>query len=139
MTTPDSPPAPASSPVITADELAILLATDAPVRVLDVRWSLAEPDGRSAFRRAHIPGSIYVDLDTELSRHGDPTEGRHPLPTIADLQEAARRWGLRAGETVVVLDDLNGLSAARAWWLVALGWAGGCAAARRRPHGVATR
>lgn len=92
------------------------------VRVLDVRWSLAAPDGRPAFRAAHLPGSVFVDLERELARHGDPTEGRHPLPDVAELQAAARRWGLRAGQPVVVLDDGPGLAAARAWWL--LRWAG---------------
>ena len=109
-------------PLITTVELAQLLTGDSPPRVLDVRWSLGAPDGRPAFAREHIPGAVYVDLETELSGSGAPTDGRHPLPRIADLQAAARRWGLRAGDAVVVLDDVAGLSAARAWWL--LRWAG---------------
>ncbi|WP_019136517.1 sulfurtransferase [Cellulomonas massiliensis] len=96
--------------------------TPSAVRVLDVRWSLAAPDGRPAFRAAHVPGAVFVDLERELARHGDATEGRHPLPDVADLQAAARGWGLRAGQPVVVLDEGPGLAAARAWWL--LRWAG---------------
>lgn len=92
------------------------------LHVLDVRWSLAAPDGRPAFRAAHVPGSVFVDLEHELARPGSGPEGRHPLPAVADLQAAARRWGLRAGGRVVVLDDGPGLAAARAWWL--LRWAG---------------
>ncbi len=89
-----------------------------PVRVLDVRWRLDRPDGRSAYREGHIPGARYVDLDRELAAHGAPTDGRHPLPRIGDLQESARRWGIDDGDTVVVYDDVNNLSSARAWWLL---------------------
>jgi len=104
--------------LITADELAALIEGDAPVRILDVRWRLDRPDGRPDYLAGHIPGAVYVDLDTELAAHGAPTDGRHPLPDTAALQEAARRWGIDDGDTVVVYDDLKSLSAARAWWLL---------------------
>jgi thiosulfate/3-mercaptopyruvate sulfurtransferase len=104
--------------LISAEELADLIVADAPVRILDVRWRLDRPDGRPEFLEGHIPGAVYVDLDSELAEHGAPTEGRHPLPSTARLQSAARRWGLNDGETVVVYDDLKSLSAARAWWLL---------------------
>lgn len=92
-------------------------AGDAP-RILDVRWSLANPDGRDEYLEAHLPGAVYVDLETELSAHGDPGDGRHPLPGREQMQEAARRWGLRDGEPVVVHDAGTGVPAARAWWLL---------------------
>lgn len=95
-----------------------LVAGGAPPRLLDVRWSLAEPDGRAAYRRGHLPGAVWVDLEHELARSGRPDEGRHPLPATADLQAAARRWGLNEGDLVVAYDDANGLAAARAWWLL---------------------
>ncbi|SFS17558.1 thiosulfate/3-mercaptopyruvate sulfurtransferase [Microbacterium sp. cf046] len=107
--------------LISADELAGLLSAVPAVRVLDVRWRLDRPDGRPEFLDGHIPGAVYVDLDTELAEHGAPTDGRHPLPSTQRLQAAARRWGLNDGETVVVYDDLKSLSAARAWWLLADG------------------
>ncbi|NLF05950.1 MAG: sulfurtransferase [Actinomycetales bacterium] len=108
--------------LVSVSSLAASLAAGEPVHLLDVRWSLAVPDGRDAYRAGHLPGAVYVSLDTELSRHGAPEEGRHPLPDVSALQDAARRWGLRSGERVVVYDDGPGLAAARAWWL--LRWAG---------------
>lgn len=107
-----------SDALIDADELAGLIARGAPVRVLDVRWRLDRPDGRAAFAEGHIPTAAYVDLDTELAAHGRPEDGRHPLPSTDALQAAARRWGIREGDAVVVYDDLRGMSAARAWWLL---------------------
>ncbi|MFF2054088.1 sulfurtransferase [Leifsonia sp. NPDC058194] len=105
-------------PLVSASELAAELAGSTPPRLLDVRWKLGGPPGSEEFERGHIPGAVYVDLDTELAGHGAPTDGRHPLPRIADFQEAARRWGLDDGDAVVVYDDVSGTSAARAWWLL---------------------
>lgn len=70
------------------------------------------------YARGHIPTAVYVDLDSELAKHGKPIDGRHPLPDRADLESAARRWGLNHGESVVVYDDAFGMAAARAWWLL---------------------
>ena len=106
------------STLISAADLAALLVAGPAPRLLDVRWKLGGPPGRGEFRRGHLPGAVYVDLDTELAGHGVPADGRHPLPELADLQAAARGWGLDDGDTVVVYDDLGNLSAARAWWLL---------------------
>ena len=109
--------------LITADELADRLADPATdTVVLDVRWSLTGPPGHGEYLTGHVPGAVYVDLDTELARHGVPTDGRHPLPDLPDLQAAARRWGVGPGSTVVVYDGQGNLAAARAWWL--LRWGG---------------
>jgi thiosulfate/3-mercaptopyruvate sulfurtransferase len=70
----------------------------------------------------HRRGAVYFDPSTVGAAAPGGTAGRHPLPELADLQRAARSWGLTAGRPVVVYDDNGGLSAARAWWL--LRWAG---------------
>lgn len=108
-----------SPPVIDTRELRRALA-DArrPVRLLDVRWRLDLPEGRPAYLAGHLPGAVYVDLERELTRPGHPEEGRHPLPTLADLELSARSWGLDAGDLVVAYDDNDGVAAARAWWLL---------------------
>jgi thiosulfate/3-mercaptopyruvate sulfurtransferase len=108
--------------LIDAPGLHQLLAGDPAVVVLDVRWALGDPNGRAHYEAAHIPGAVYVDLETELAAPGQAGRGRHPLPDPAELQEAARRWGVSTGSHVVAYDDVGNLSAARAWWL--LRWAG---------------
>jgi thiosulfate/3-mercaptopyruvate sulfurtransferase len=107
------------SVLITAGELATVLDD---VVLLDVRWKLGGPPGHPEFLEGHIPGAVYVDLDTELATHGAPTEGRHPLPSLIKLQDAARRWGVRRDRPVVIYDNWMNMAAARAWWL--LRWAG---------------
>jgi thiosulfate/3-mercaptopyruvate sulfurtransferase len=104
--------------VITATELAALIEASDPVTVLDVRWRIDEPDGRSAYLRGHIPGAVYVSLEDELSDHRIAGRGRHPLPSGRNLETAARRWGIREDSLVVVYDDWNRAGSARAWWVL---------------------
>jgi thiosulfate/3-mercaptopyruvate sulfurtransferase len=108
--------------LIDAATLRGLLDGPEPPAVLDVRWALGDPAGREHYLAGHLPGAVYADLDAELAAAPAPEAGRHPLPDPSALQEAARSWGLRAGQPVVVYDDNGGLAAARAWWL--LRWAG---------------
>ncbi|HEX5146637.1 MAG TPA: sulfurtransferase, partial [Conexibacter sp.] len=93
-----------------------------PPVVLDVRWRLGDDTGPARYAAGHVPGAVRVDLDAELASPPSPAEGRHPLPPLGALQAAARRWGISQRSRVVVYDDSNGLSAARAWWL--LRWTG---------------
>ena len=114
-----------SDVLISADELLTRMAGTPAPRLLDVRWTLPKPDGREDFAAGHIPGALYVDLDTELADHGestDPTAGGHPLPSPEAFQETVRSWGIDEDTEVVVYDDNSSLGAARAWWL--LRWAG---------------
>ncbi|MFI9642277.1 sulfurtransferase [Micromonospora sp. NPDC051925] len=108
-------------PLIEPDRLAAELAQPDPPTLLDVRWRLTGPPGREDYTAGHLPGAVFVDLDTALC--GPPGgAGRHPLPDPAALQAALRAAGVRAGHPVVVYDGGDGLAAARAWWT--LRWAG---------------
>ena len=104
--------------LISAEQLAAELASRHDIRVIDVRWVLGGPPGLGEYLAGHIPGAAYADLDTELAAHGEPADGRHPLPSRETLQGAVRRWGVNPGDTVVVYDGAGNLSAARAWWLL---------------------
>ncbi|GDY30299.1 sulfurtransferase [Gandjariella thermophila] len=108
-------------PLISTSDLARAVAAGERPTLLDVRWRLGGPPGRLDYERGHLPGAVFVDLDTELA--GEPgAGGRHPLPEPDTLQEVLRRAGVRAGHPVVAYDAGDGSTAARAWWL--LRWAG---------------
>lgn len=104
--------------LISVDELMPLVAGAKPPAILDVRWRLDQPDGSAAHEAGHIPGSVYVSLDDDLSDHARIGGGRHPLPSGSHLRAAARRWGLRTHQPVVVYDDWNRAGSARAWWVL---------------------
>lgn len=84
--------------------------------LLDARWSLGRSDGHDQYLAGHIPGAVFLDVERDLTRHGEPHEGRHPLPPDAALAAATRRWGVRQGAPVVIYDDDRMLPASRAWW-----------------------
>ena len=111
--------------LISADELTLALSGTTPPVLLDVRWRLGGPPGHDEYLAGHIPGAVFVDLDSELALPPDvrrPQDGRHPLPRPAALEADMRRWGISDGSVVVAYDDSGNLAAARAWWL--LRWAG---------------
>jgi thiosulfate/3-mercaptopyruvate sulfurtransferase len=109
--------------LISVAELAAAL-DDPDLRIADVRWSLAAPAaGRVAYAAAHLPGAVFVDLDTVLTAPVGP--GRHPLPDPAAFAAALGALGIGRGHRVVAYDDAGGTVAARLWWMLdALGQAG---------------
>lgn len=111
---------PVDDPVVTVDWLAGALAGPRVPRVLDVRWRLGGPPPDEAFAAGHVPGAGSLDLETELAAHAreDRVGGRHPLPEPAAFSAAMRRAGVHSGRTVVVMDEADGTSASRAWWLL---------------------
>lgn len=109
-------------PLIGADELIQQLSAPRLPAILDVRWTVIGPPGRDAYRAGHIPGAIFADVESGLSRPATTGSGRHPLPDAVALQDYLRSLGVDQDAPVVVYDDSGGRSAARAWWL--LRWAG---------------
>ena len=83
--------------------------------LLDVRWRLGGPPGIDSYRRGHLPGAVFADLDRDLAGPPGPA-GRHPLPDPAAFQAAMRAAGVSQGRPVVVYDDGDATIAARGWW-----------------------
>jgi len=105
-----------SGVLIEAAELQAALGSASPPTVLDVRWRLNAPSAIDDHRRSHIPGSHFVDLDSELA--GPPGAGRHPLPDLEVFGAAMRRCGVSRGRPVVIYDTADAISASRAWWML---------------------
>ena len=108
-----------NGPLVATEWLAARLG-DPGVRVVDVRWYLPTvgKQGRAEYGRGHLPGAVYVDLDTELAGPKGSGAGRHPLPAAEAFAAAMGRAGIGAGTGVVVYDDAGGSIAARLWWML---------------------
>lgn len=104
-------------PLVSADWLAENLDQ---VHVFDSRSYL---DGRSAteaFERGHLPGSVFVSLDNDLSAPPSQPGGRHPFPTPAAFAAAMGRLGYAGAKPAVIYDDVGGGMAARLWFMLHL-------------------
>ncbi len=91
--------------------------------VFDVRHELAHVDeGRRAYAEGHVPGAYFLHLDEDLSGPATGSNGRHPLPDIAEFARRMNERGVAPATQVVVYDDTGGSYALRLWWM--LRWLG---------------
>ena len=64
---------------------------DPDLRVVDFRWYLLRRNGRDEYDRGHIPGAVFVDLESVTGKEGG---GRHPLPVAQQFEEEMQRAGV---------------------------------------------
>ena len=122
--------------LISVAELRALQDRGTPLMVFDCSFDLMNPAaGEEQYRKAHIPGAIYANLDTDLSDQGivepDGTHrphpdaasgGRHPLPGREKFAMWLSSVGF-ANNMQAVVYDRNGVNyCGRLWWM--LKWAG---------------
>jgi len=110
--------------LITADQLRA--AGSGPV-IVDTSFDLADTNaGEASWRASHLPGSVYLHLERDLSgpKTGPNGEfrGRHPLPERAVFAATLARCGITPRTQVVALDRQGAMFAARLWWM--LRWMG---------------
>ncbi len=106
----------ARSPVISPAQLVERLG-DPGLRIADDRWVLGSPGaGREAYDAGHIPGAIFLDLDSDLVASEGP--GRHPLPSPDVFRARLEAAGIGSEHDVVAYDDVGGWVAARLWWML---------------------
>jgi len=91
--------------------------------VFDVRHDLTDhAAGHRAYQQGHIPGAVFLDHEQDLAAPRTGTNGRHPLPPLADFAALMRLQGLTPARQAVVYDDGSGAFAAHLWWM--LRWLG---------------
>ena len=86
--------------------------------VIDARGG---PDARDRYLKGHIPGALFVDLETQLSNKAPHAKdgGRHPLPKIESFTQLLSELGIANDSPVIVYDDKMGANAAaRFWWMM---------------------
>lgn len=105
------------TPLINAADVSRLVS-HGEVVVIDARGGA---DARQRYEAAHLSGSLFVDLESELSaKRTDAAEGgRHPLPEPRAFSALLGKAGIRAASHVLVYDDKAGANAAaRFWWMM---------------------
>lgn len=86
--------------------------------IIDARGG---PDAKGRYLNGHIPGALFVDLETQLSEKAPDAKdgGRHPLPDIKTFTKLLGELGISNDTPVIVYDDKNGANAAaRFWWMM---------------------
>lgn len=100
-------------PLISTDELvAVLGAPD--LRVIDGSWHLDGRDAAAQFAEAHIPGTVFFDLEA-VSDADSPLP--HMLPAPEAFAASVGALGVSADDHIVVYDTAGLFSAARVWWM----------------------
>jgi thiosulfate/3-mercaptopyruvate sulfurtransferase len=106
------------STLVCPGELAPRLA-DPDWAIVDCRFDLAAPDkGEYDYLDEHVPGAIYAHLDRDLSSARNGRNGRHPLPSVRQMEERFSSMGIDQNVQVVVYDASSGVMAARLWWML---------------------
>lgn len=101
-------------PFVSVDDLGRLLAEPSIDTVIaDVRWYLDGRDARAAHGAGHVPGAVFVDVDTDLSTHAEAIDGRHPFPSPDEFARAMSRLGIGDDSWVIAYDDTGGMTAGR--------------------------
>ena len=97
---------------------------DPALRILDCSVMMEISDqgdrkygsGRAAWDKAHIPGSAFVDILTDLGPRNSPAVPLMcPLPDFADAMES---FGIGDGNQIVLYDRTNHAWAACVWWML---------------------
>ncbi|MBC7718178.1 MAG: sulfurtransferase [Chitinophagaceae bacterium] len=125
--------------LISAEQLQVLVASKAPLRIFDCSFDLAQPHwGGEQYLASHIPGAVYANLDTDLSaKHGavgthgvitatgadaPASGGRHPLPNRERFAQWLSSVGFDNTMQAVVYDRNGANYCGRLWWM--LQWVG---------------
>jgi thiosulfate/3-mercaptopyruvate sulfurtransferase len=111
-----------------ADLQALMSASGSKdVKIWDCSGDLMNPPAaRAAFEQTHIAGSVFIDLDKDLSDKTDATDkasgGRHPLPSREKFAAWVGAMGITPDCQVIVYDRNGCNYCGRAWWM--LQWIG---------------
>jgi thiosulfate/3-mercaptopyruvate sulfurtransferase len=84
--------------------------------VLDASWHLPDSgrNAREEYRAAHIPGAHFFDIDTIVA---PGSEQPHTLPDAKTFAFAVREFGITNGSKIIIYDNSDFRTAARAWWM----------------------
>ncbi|GAB6255911.1 MULTISPECIES: rhodanese-like domain-containing protein [Peribacillus] len=104
--------------IIEKEELLPLLNSN-DIRICDCRFQLGTPDaGYKAYKKDHILGAVYFDLEKDLSGQVKEHGGRHPLPDLETIKGKLESHGVTNDTVLIAYDGGEGSFASRFAWLL---------------------
>jgi thiosulfate/3-mercaptopyruvate sulfurtransferase len=87
------------------------------LRIVDASLHLgsADRDARAEFEAGHIPGAVFMDLES-LVDNDSPVPGTLPSPEM--FASRMQKLGLGDGSRIVLYDDSDIRTSARAWFML---------------------
>ncbi|MEZ5757197.1 MAG: 3-mercaptopyruvate sulfurtransferase [Emcibacteraceae bacterium] len=106
---------PGTSSLVTTEWLAENMS-DPNIRILDATWYLpnSENNAKAEYAQSHIPGALYFDID-EIADTDIPLP--HMMPSNEKMSSRVRKMGISNRNHIVVYDNSDFNSAARAWFM----------------------
>jgi thiosulfate/3-mercaptopyruvate sulfurtransferase len=93
--------------------------SDENLIIIDCRFSLQDPHyGEKAYKEAHIPKAISVNLDKDLAGNAGEHGGRHPLPDMKTFSKLMESLGVSSNSEVLIYDDGDLAAPSRLWWML---------------------
>lgn len=88
------------------------------LRIVDASWHLdGSRDAAGEYEAAHIPGAVFMDL---AGLADEKTELPMMLPSAEKFASRMQSLGLGDGSRIVLYDNSDVKTAARAWWMLRL-------------------
>ena len=87
--------------------------------IVDTRFNPMDKEyGKRSYEFSHIKGAVRIDIETQLSSEVKEHGGRHPLPSIEELQKTFENIGISNDSIVVAYDEGDLSGPARLWWIL---------------------
>ena len=87
------------------------------LRVVDASWHLDARDAVGEYEAGHIPGAVFMDLGGLADA---TTDLPMMLPQAEKFASRMQSLGLGDGSRIVLYDDSDVKTSARAWWMLRL-------------------
>jgi thiosulfate/3-mercaptopyruvate sulfurtransferase len=91
--------------------------SDQDLVVIDCRLDLFDREkGKHDYLKNHIPGSFFLDINTDFAGSKKTHGGARPLPRLEEFINKIENLGISNDSKIVVYDEIT-FSSARAFWM----------------------
>lgn len=87
--------------------------------LVDVQFVLGDEQASfDCYNKAHLSGSVFLNLESEVSDKVTELTGRHPLPPVDKFLDILESKGISPEQTIAVYDNFGAAGASRVWWML---------------------